>query len=216
MRLVFVGAGPLTVATARLLIHRGHDLVIVEQDQAVIDALQDALDCGFLHGDGSKPAILREADPEGADMLLCLTGNDQTNIIASLVGRSLGFPRVVTKIEDREFEHICVELGLEDTIVPDGTIARYLADMAEGLDILELSAMLKHGARVLSFIVHEPQQGRIDELNLPDQTRVICLYRNERLLLADPDTRLKTGDEVLILTHRDHAQTLLETWQYAE
>jgi trk system potassium uptake protein TrkA len=103
-------------------------VVIIEQDKERIDALTEEIDCGFLHGDGSKPAILREADPEGTQVLFALTGNDQANILASLVGRSLGFKRVVTKIEDPELEHICKELGLEDVIVPSRTIGRFLAE----------------------------------------------------------------------------------------
>jgi len=128
MRAVFIGAGALSVAAANLLRDKGEEVVIIEQDKERIDALSEEIDCGFLHGDGSKPAILREADPAGTDVLFALTGNDQANILASLVGRSLGFKHVVTKIEDPELEHICKELGLEDVIVPSRTIGRFLAE----------------------------------------------------------------------------------------
>jgi trk system potassium uptake protein TrkA len=56
------------------------------------------MDCSFLQGDGSQPDILREVNPEQTDFLFCLTDSDQANVIASLVGRSLGFNRVVTSI----------------------------------------------------------------------------------------------------------------------
>jgi trk system potassium uptake protein TrkA len=128
MRAVFIGAGSLAVVTAKLMRERGEEVVIIEQDKDRIDALAEQIDCGFLHGDGSKPAMLREADPEHTDVLFALTGNDQANILASLVGRSLGFKRVVTKIDDFEFEHICRELGLEDVIVPSRTVGRFLAE----------------------------------------------------------------------------------------
>jgi trk system potassium uptake protein len=100
MRAVFVGASSIAVMAARFMLKRGHEVVIIERNRERIDALSEQLDCGFLHGDGSTPALLREADPEHSDCLFCLTGQDQTNILASLVGRSLGFARVVTKIED--------------------------------------------------------------------------------------------------------------------
>ncbi|MFZ1908517.1 MAG: NAD-binding protein [Burkholderiales bacterium] len=128
MRVVIIGASSLAVVTAKLMRERGEEVVIIEHDKNHIDALSEELDCGFLHGDGSKPAILREADPNGTDVLFALTDNDQANILASLVGRSLGFKRVVTKIQDAEFEHICKELGLEDIIVPSRTIGRFLAE----------------------------------------------------------------------------------------
>ena len=128
MRVVFIGASSLAVLTAKLMRERGDEVVIIEHDKDHIDALTEELDCGFLHGDGSKPAILREADPNGTDVLFALTDNDQANILASLVGRSLGFKRVVTKIQDAELEHVCKELGLEDIIVPSRTIGRFLAE----------------------------------------------------------------------------------------
>lgn len=215
MRIVFIGASSLAIATAHLLIKRRHEVVIVERDKPKIEALTDELDCGFVHGDGSKPAILREANPQETDLLLCLTGNDQANIIASLVGRSLGFARVVTKIEDETLEHICIELGLEDTIVPVGTIARYLADMAEGQNILEISTMVRKDARVLSFVVREKDEGPVSELGLPERARVICLYRDDSFILPEADTKLRRDDEVVILTHRDNLQALLERWVLA-
>ena len=208
MRAVFVGASTLSVMTAKILLKRKHEVVIIELDRERIDAFSEELDCGFLHGDGSKPAILREADPPQTDMLFCLTNNDQTNIIASLVGRSLGFERVVTRIEDREFEHICIELGLEDTIVPAMTIGRYLGDMFEGRDVLELSSMIKHQARVFSFVVREAHAGPVRELPLPKESRIICLYRDEKFILPDEDFVLQADDEVLLITHRRNLDEL--------
>ncbi len=210
MRAVFIGASSLAVMTARFLLNREHEVVIIERNKDFIETLSEEFDCGFLHGDGSKPAILREADPDETDMLFCLTGNDQTNIIASLVGRSLGFGRVVTRIEDPEFEHICIELGLEDTIIPAGTIGRYLADMFDGRDLLELSSMIKDEARVFSFVVRDEQAGPAQGLGLPKDTGIVCFYRGGKFLLADEQAVFELGDEVLLITHRRNLPLLTE------
>jgi trk system potassium uptake protein TrkA len=212
MRLVFVGAGTVAIHTAQILLKRGHEVIIVERDKARIDELSEALDCGFVHGDGGTPAILRETGPANADFLFCLTGNDQTNIIASLVGRSLGFKRVVTRIDNQQYEHICIELGLEDTIVPARTIGRYLADMSVGHDMLEFSAMIKGEARVFSFVVGEEDDVAIAELGLPDMTRVVCVYREERFTLPESGDRLRAGDEVVVITHSRNMPRLEARW----
>lgn len=212
MRAVFMGGPPLAVMTAQRLLAQGHEVVIIEREKATIDVLSDELDAGFLHGDGSRPAILKEADPEQTDFLFCLTNHDQANIIAGLVGRSLGFRRVVTKIEDPEYEHICMELGLEDTIIPTQTVGRFLADMFAGKNPLELSTMIKDEARVFSFVIHENDAGPIAELGLPKESRVMCLYRQQRFMLPQDDTRLKPGDEVVLITHSRNIPELHERW----
>ena len=212
MKAVIIGGNPMGIMTTGILLKRGHEVVIVEKSKARIEELAEEIGCGFVHGDGSKPVILKETDPAHTDFLFCLTDNDQTNIIASLVGRSLGFKRVITKIEDPEFEHICVELGLEDTIIPTLTIGRYLADMLEGQDLLELSAMIRDEARVFSFIIKEQDTGPLGALKLPEGSHVICFYRDDTFNLAEDDIVLKQGDEAIVLTYSRNLRQLQEYW----
>ena len=211
MRFVFTGGGTLTALTVRLLVQRGHEVVIIERDAEVIDAQRDELDVGFIHGDGTRPAILREADPESTDMLFCLTHDDQSNIIGSLVAHSLGFSRVVTKIDDPELEHICAELGLADSLVPMHTVGRYLADLAEGQDIIELSDILRGDARIFSFTVSDTEARTIEALRLPQNARAICIYRNgSELDFVSPGTQLTPGNEVVVLTRAEGLKELRE------
>lgn len=212
MRAVFIGASSLTVMTAEILLKRRHEVVIVESNKERINELSKDLDCGFVHGDGTTPAIQRETDPGHSDFLFCLAGNDQANIIASLVGRSLGFPRVVTKIVNPEFEHICVELGLEETIIPAGTMGRYLADKFAGRDLLELSGMIKDEARVFSFVARPEDEGPVEMIAIPGQLHPICLYRDHTFILPDTDTEVKAEDEVVVITHQKFLAQLKDRW----
>ena len=213
MRVVIVGASEVAIATAPLLIKRNYEVVIIELDREKIDALSEVLDCSFLHGDGSRPNILKEAGPKQTDFLFCLTNNDQNNIIASLVGRSLGFSRVITRIRDYAFEPICLELGLEDIIIPSRTIARYLVDMVAGVGIPDISTVIKGEARLLTFLASQEDAVPIRDLGLPSQARVICYYRQGQFVLPEPDSVLKEHDEVVILTHSDNLSTLQERFK---
>ena len=210
MKAIFVGASSTALMTARTLIKRNHEVIIIERDKEVIDAISTEFDCGFLHGDGSKPSLLRETNPEEADVLYCLTSHDQINIIASLVGRSLGFEKVVTKIEDPSYEHICIELGLDGTIIPSRTIGGHLADMFEGRDLLELSTMFRYDASAFSFVAQEKHVGAISDLDLPKTSRIICMYRNEQLVIPEEDEAIKQDDEVIIITQRKNLEALRE------
>lgn len=208
MKAIFVGASSTAIMTARSLLTRNHEVIIIERDKEKIDTICTELDCGFLHGDGSKPSLLRETNPEDTDVLYCLTGHDQTNIIASLVGRSLGFAKVVTKIEDPSYEHICIELGLDATITPSRTIGRHLADMFEGRDPLELSTMFRYDASTFSFVAQEKHVGAMHDVALPKASRIICLYRKEKLIIPQEDEQIQPGDEVIIITHQKNLEAL--------
>ncbi len=124
---------------------------------------------------------------------------------ASLVGRSVGYERVVTRIDDEEFEHVAIELGLSDTVIPARTIGRFLAD-------LETSGALKGDARILLAAAREEEEGPLAALALPEKARVSHLYRDGALLFPGPGFEIKKGDELVVVTHRPHVEELRKRW----
>ncbi len=213
MRVALIGTTPLAVMTARCLIDNGHDVVLIERDRERIDELSPRLDCGFIHGDGSSPEVLREVGPEHTDHLICLSNSDQDNIIASLVGRSLGFKNVIPKIENDAYEPVCAEVGLEHTIFPDRTISRNLVDMVEGQTMLELSTMIRGDVRFFAYVVARSDDAvRVGDVAFPQRTKPICVYRDGDFIVPDDDTMLRKGDEIVLITERDQIIALEERW----
>jgi trk system potassium uptake protein TrkA len=212
MRIVFSGASPLTIITAKTLIKQGHEVIIIEVDKEKIDQISDELDCSFLHGDSTKPAILSQVDPKKSDILFCLTNSDQINIITSLLGRSMGFKRVITSIEDTDLVQLCRELGLEDTIIPIWAMSRHLDNMVRGLDNINLSTLLKEDARFFTFTAGEEDAISVGELGLPKDAQVVFYYRDKKFHFADNDTKLHKGDEIVILTHSKNLPDFNERW----
>lgn len=212
MRIVFSGANSTAIKTAEQLIKQGHEVILIELNKEKIDALADSLDCSFLHGDAGKPAILNQAAPEECDFLFCLTDNDQANIITSLLGRSMGFKKIITCIQDEDLLPLCDELDLNHTIVPDRTMSQYLDNIVRGLETVELSTLLKGNARFFTFIAGKEEEGSPENLDLPEKSKVIYYYRDDDFFFADESTTLRKDDEVVILTGSEHLSDLMERW----
>lgn len=132
MRVVLIGASRLALASVKKFLDQGHEVVVIEKDQATIDALGDDFDCSFYCGDGAKPSVLADVDPANTDLLLCLSDDDTSNVLAALVAKSMDFSRVVLRLETRELLPICEQLELENVIVPDERVASELLSFAEG------------------------------------------------------------------------------------
>lgn len=208
MRIVLIGASTLAVSTANQLLKKGHEVVIIERDESVVEQLGDELDCGFLAGDGSRPAILEEASPENTDFLFCLSDNDQDNIIAAQIGRRMGFDRVVAKIKDAEFEPICAELEIDDIIVPDREIGRSLAALVEGEKAVDLEAAIKDGARFFTVNISEELAGSVEALSLPDKVNPVVYTRGSDSKVINSDTRLEEGDVLLLIAEDSQLDAL--------
>lgn len=212
MRTAFIGTSSLTLSTAELLLEDGHEVILIERSRERIDTLSERFDAGFIHGDGTSPDVLRDVEPENTDVLFCLLESDQTNILAGLIGRSLGFQRVVPRVNDPQFHRICLELGLDDSVMPNRAVARHLRDLLGGEESLELSSVIRGDAAVFSFVADEDEAGPLADLSLPERTRIVCLYRDEELLLPETKPRLKPGDEVILITHQDRLKSLQRRW----
>jgi len=208
MRVVIIGASALALHTSEALIENGHQVLIIEKDKARIEELSDHLDCAFLHGDGSQPDLLREADPPHADVLMCLSNHDQTNIIAGLVARNLGYARVVTVIEQEDFQGLCEELGLTETFIPLRNISHQLVELTEQPTAAPaLDTLFKHDAALRGLTLATGGL-TLDQMALPEGARVAGFYRDKALLFPDAGTRFEAGDELLILAREESLKAL--------
>jgi trk system potassium uptake protein TrkA len=212
MRIVFIGTSSLTLSAAYALLEAEHTVVIIERDEARINELSEQLEAGFIHGDATSPDVLTDAEPENTDVLFSLLESDQTNILASLIGRSLGFKRVVPRVNNPQFQRICNELGLQDSIMPNRAVASHLKDMLRGDKSLELSSLIRGEAMVFDFKARDRDAVSLDEIELPQRSRIICLYRDDAFLLPEQTTELKASDEVILISPRDNLDTLQEHW----
>lgn len=199
MRIGFIGAGGFTVTAARSLLKAGHEVVIVEEDRERLDQLEEEdLDCGLVHGDGSRPAILKELGPENTDFLFCMSSSDQDNILAGLAGGGMGFGRCVVMISDPDFEPLCAQLGLEDVLVPSQETANAVMDRVSGIESVDLAPLLDAGLRFFCFVAEEGDAGPISELDLPHSARVLALVRDEEVVPIADRLEICEGDRIYV------------------
>jgi trk system potassium uptake protein TrkA len=212
MRIVVVGASRFGQATTRQLLDKGHEVVLVDSDRAKLESLEEELDCGMLHGDGSLPSIQREAFGDHADALVLLTNSDDVNILAAAVGKSIGFDRVLPQIVRAELISVCEELGLEDMIAPHPRVARSIVRLLEDNDDAAMELRFHKGLQVVGYQVPKHLNGEsVGELKLPDSCRAIGIARGEDENLVSDDTQLHTGDKLVLLVD-DSAKSDLDAF----
>ncbi|MCA1849029.1 MAG: NAD-binding protein, partial [Actinobacteria bacterium] len=103
MRTVIVGAGEVGFNTARLLSHEGHDVVLVEQDEVLVERAAEQLDALVVQGNGASPKVLAEAGIEKSELLIAATTTDEVNIIACLTAKAQGVPRTVARLHNPDY-----------------------------------------------------------------------------------------------------------------
>ena len=211
MRLIVVGASRLGIALVRQLLDHQHDVVLIDKSRERLDDVSSRLDCGFIEGDGTLPQILRDAYGDSADGLMLMTNHDDVNILGAVVGRSIGYERVVLQIVRSELLEVCEELGFDDVVTPHATVARSIVRSIESHSKVWAQLADAEGLHFGSYRLSGQLDGQtLDAVDLPNGARAVARLRDDEPPENAPDTELRKGDRLMIAATEDTRSELEE------
>ena len=104
MRIVITGAGFTGVQLAQLLVNEKHNVVLIENDEEIARHAADRLDCTVITADGNNLETLEKAGIAKADALVCLTSNDEVNMITCSLVDSV-YPEILKIARVRNYAY---------------------------------------------------------------------------------------------------------------
>ena len=164
----------------------------------IADALHRAV---ILNGSALDQDLLREADIEDADTMVALTNDDQANIIACVMAKTLGCVRNLSLINNVSYPALANALGIDAYVNPRAvTISRVLRHVRRGR--IESVHSLQNGqAEVIEAEALEtsPLVGRpLRDLELPSGVRVGAIYRRGAPIELNGNTQILARDRVVM------------------
>src|SRR5919205_1470017 len=214
MRVVITGAGAVGRHLAADLQERGHAVTLIEQDPAVIDKARHwAPGVDLLLGDGCEPWVLQKADLTNADVVVAATGDDEDNLVTSLLSKQeFAVPRVLARVNHPRNEWMFTEQWGVDVAVSVPHILTSLVE--EAVTVGDLVRLLRlEGGRValveMTIPDGSPNDGRpIYELRLPSDAAIVAVLRDGHVVIPQPETQIVAGDEVVALASPESERSL--------
>jgi trk system potassium uptake protein TrkA len=207
MRVVIAGGGNVGTYIARELQQGKHDVTIVEVDPGRYkQAVNNGEPAGvtWLLADGCEVSEFATAEPAKADVVVAVTGDDEDNLVISLLAKQeFGVPRVVARVNNPDNEWMFNETWGVDVSVSTPHLLTALVEEAVSVGTLvRLLSFDKGRARLaeVTLAPGSPAEGKeISELGLPRDSTVVAIIRNDHLVVPRGDTVFYAGDEVLVL-----------------
>ena len=213
IHVTIIGGGDVGLQLAERLEKSTHcDVRIMERDAARGEILAARLKCALvLNGDGTDLEFLESENVGRTDVLVCVIDNDERNLLASLLGRQLGVPKIVTRVSRptnlRLFERVGIDVALSARAA---AVASILHQITGGTS--SLLAVVEHGeARVLEIIVSprfEPKP--LKGIGAPYDAIVGAILRGGRAIVPRGDDVVEPGDRIIVFSTREAADRVLE------
>lgn len=212
MKIIIIGAGQVGATLAENLANEDNDITVIDPDLTRLRELQDRLDIQTVEGSGSHPAVLAQAGCNDADMLIAVSNQDETNMVACQVAHTLfKTPTKIGRVRSSAYAGYPElfndqALPIDVRISPEKEVTKHLSRLIRypgALQVMEFA----DGKVQLVVVKAEKGGPLIDQPisylreHMPSiQTRIAAIYRDGQSIKPDGNTCIRANDEVFFLT----------------
>ncbi|MDB6081159.1 MAG: trkA, partial [Chlamydiia bacterium] len=140
MHIIILGAGRIGQFVAHSLSLDGHSVVLVDMNREKLEEASLKMDVAIKRGIGTDWKLLDELMEEAPELLLALTEDDEVNLVACTIAKSLGKIRTIARVKDsRYLRHDHYDVGhlfhVDHLVVPELLVAEQISkiSMNQGL-----------------------------------------------------------------------------------
>lgn len=210
MYIVIAGGGKASIELGNMLLREKHEVVIIEKDEEVAKNAAKEFKGTIIHGDATKVKILKSVNVESADVIFALTGNDIANFAFCVFAKKLGVPKAISLTNDPENEELFKIYGVDVTISPSMAVASHLKNIVEKPGFVTLLSLTKK-AEIIEVTIPESAKvigKNIKSLNLPKDSTIIAILRNDEVIVPSGTTAIEAKDHVIALSKIEHIEKL--------
>ncbi|MGZ4650660.1 MAG: potassium channel family protein [Kineosporiaceae bacterium] len=216
MRVVIAGAGSVGRSIARELLTNGHDVLLIDKDPKAI-RVTSVPDAQWLLADACEIASLDEAELADSDVVVAATGDDKANLVVSLLSKTeYGVPRTVARVNNPVNEWMFDEAWGVDVAVSTPRLMTALVEEAVSIGDLVRIFTFQQGQATMVELTLPPTSpvvgSMVGDLQLPADTVLVCIIREERPIAPSGDDTLEANDELMFVSvpeSEDKLQDLL-------
>ncbi len=229
MKIIILGAGQVGGTLAENLVGEQNEITLVDTDAVRLHELQEKMDLQVVFGNGCHPDILAKAGAEDADMLIAVTSDDATNMVAcqvsySIYNTNIKIARIrseqIIKFQDKLFRP--EDIPVDHIIAPEQLVTQDIArliDYPGALQVKEFAdgkvSLVGIKAYYGGLLVGHALSTLRDHIPNID-TRVAAIYRKDKPIRPLGTTIIEADDEVFFIAATRHIRAIMSELQKLE
>jgi len=220
MYIVVVGAGSTGFYVASLLSREKQEIVVVEQDEEAAERVRRELDVGVVVGNAATPRVLWQAEVQRADLVVAVTGVDESNMITCFMAKELGAKKTIARVRNPEYSGYLLVggkshyaprkvirpkgLGVDLFVNPEIEAAREIVSILSGLYATPMEEFADGRVQLREFKAESAAVvgKRVSDIPFPRPCVVAMLGRGEEMGVPEVNARIEKGDRLYLIAAR--------------
>lgn len=210
MKIVLVGGGKVGFALCRSLVAEKHDVVLIEQDEAVLDHIVSRFDIMGLLGNGADFAILEQSGVQECDIFIALTEHDEVNMISAVLAKKMGAKETIVRVRNPEYSNAYFKekniLGFSLIVNPELLAARAISNIIDFPNALSVERFSGGRVNLMEFVVKDSSglcQMPISDFRKKFGNIIVCaMERDHQLMIPSGDITIQDRDRIFVTGNR--------------
>ena len=195
---VIVGLDSFGENVALALAERGHQVLGIDRNPAVVQRLADNLQ-DVVAVDASDHEALVSLGIEAFSTAIVAIGGDLAQaVLVTLTLKDLGVQRVICEAQSERDRRVLLRIGADEVVAPDIESARAVADLVTGGSVRE--AGWRFADHLITRWIPRHFSGTLGELmaDYSPELQVLLLRGRDLIYNPGPETAVLPGDELLL------------------
>jgi trk system potassium uptake protein len=212
MHIIIAGSGKLPYFLAKRFLVKSYRVTVITNLEQEAEELARKSKATIIVGDASEPATLRNADAYYCDLLVAVTPRDEDNLAISQIAKmEFGISKTLALVNDPDNTEVFQQLGCKAFSTTE--MISLLIEQSVQIDEIISFIPTEEGKILLTEfhlnsscpILHIP----LKEISRPDQSLLVSIIRDGKVIVPNGESRLQDEDRVLVLSTPENHSTVV-------
>lgn len=204
MRIAVAGAGAVGIYIANDLVDAGHDVLLIEQSLTVQNKSKTDPGVTWFIGDACEVSSLRKAELDTYDVLVAATGDDEDNLVVSLLAKTeFAIPQIIARVNHPKNEWMFNEAwGVDQAVSTPHLLTALIEEAVSVGRLIEIFKFEGGRVRLVECTLAEDSPAvnkTVSELKAPADITLVAIVRGDHVQHPKAGSVLEVDDEILAL-----------------
>lgn len=211
-RVLIIGGGNIGSALATELEKRHIHAKLIEKNGERCTYLAEQLEkTVILEGDGADQALLEEENAKDMDFVVAATGDQEDNVLISLLARAMGARKTITRIDKVSYVPLASAIGLDIIVSPRLSAVSAILQYTRKGKVLSVIPLKGEDAEAIEVVAMETSDivgKRIKKMKFPKGAIIGAIVRNEEVIIPNGESVIAPQDRIIVFSTKESVPKL--------